>query len=82
MYIHNISFIHLKQGCNENEDDEDAKRCFLTHSRPEKGPCPRALAAEAVMAMLLDMGDDGALSRIDDGVIGWDGGGAIHHGVS
>ena len=79
MYIHNTSFIHLKQGCNENED---AKRCFLTHSRPEKGPCPRALAAEAVMAMLLDMGDDGALSRIDDGVIGWDGGGAIHHGVS
>ena len=54
----------------------------MTHSRPEKGPCSRVLAAEAVMAVLLDMGDDGVLSRIDDGVIGWDGGGAIHHGVS
>ena len=32
------------------------QRRFLTYSRPEKGPCSRELAAEAVMAVLLDIG--------------------------
>ena len=32
------------------------QRRFLTYSRPEEGPCSQVLAAEAVMAVLLDIG--------------------------
>ena len=32
------------------------QRRYLTYSRPEEGPCSQVLAAEAVMAVLLDIG--------------------------